>query len=93
MAIVTVFKLTTMTPEKYDGVITGLEQAGAGNPSGRLYHVAAVAEAGHMVVTDVWESPQKLEAFGEKLIPVLHANGVTPVQPEVTPVRGIIVGG
>ena len=92
MAIVTVFKLTTMTPEKYDGVIADLEQAGAGNPPGRLYHVASVAEAGHMIVTDVWESAQKLEAFGDKLIPVLHKNGVTPVQPEVTGVRGIIVG-
>jgi len=45
-----------------------------------------------MIVTDVWESGEKLAAFGEALFPVLHANGVTPVEPAVTPVRGIIVG-
>ena len=54
MAIVTVFKLTTMTPDKYEKVIAGLEGAGAGNPDGRLYHVASVAEGGTIIVTDVW---------------------------------------
>jgi hypothetical protein len=92
MPIVTVFNLTTMTPEKYDSVIAGLEDAGVGNPDGRLYHVGAQTAAGTMIVTDVWESPEKLEAFGKSLFPVLHANGVTPVEPQVTPARGIIVG-
>lgn len=45
-----------------------------------------------MVVNDDWESAELLEAFGESLFPVLHANGVTPVEPEVSPVRGIIIG-
>ena len=92
MAIVTVFNLTTMTPDQYDRTIAGLEDAGAGNPDGRLYHVASQTEAGSMVVTDVWESAEKLAAFGEALFPVLHRNGVTPVEPLVTPVRGIIAG-
>jgi hypothetical protein len=92
MAIVTVFKLTTMTTDKYKKVITDLESAGAGNPDGRLFHVAAVAEGGTIVVTDVWESPEKLEAFGSALFPVLHGAGVTPVAPEVKPVHGMIVG-
>jgi hypothetical protein len=92
MAIVTVFKLTTMTPEKYERAIAGLEAAGVGNPNGRLFHVAAESAEGTMVITDVWESAEMLEAFGKKLFPVLHANGVTPVEPEVKPVRGIIFG-
>jgi len=92
MAIVTVFKLTTMTTDKYEKVIAGLESAGAGNPDGRLYHVASVTEGGTIIVTDVWESAEKLEAFGAALFPVLHRAGVTPVAPEVTPVHGMIVG-
>jgi hypothetical protein len=92
MAIVTVFKLTTMTPEKYDRTIAGLDAAGAGNPPGRLFHVAAEAGDGTVVVTDVWESREKLQAFGEALIPVLRKVGVTPVEPEVTPARGYIFG-
>jgi hypothetical protein len=92
MAIITVFKLSTMTTEKYEKVIAGLEGAGAGNPDGRLHHVASLAHGGTIVVTDVWESAEKLKAFGEVLFPVLHRAGVTPVEPEVTPVHGMIVG-
>ena len=92
MAILTVFKLTTMTTDKYEKVIAGLEGVGAGNPAGRLYHVASVVEGGTIVVTDVWESAEKLEAFGAALFPVLQRAGVTPVAPEVTPVHGMIVG-
>lgn len=92
MPIVTVFDLKTMTPEKYDRVIAGLERAGAGNPPGRLYHVGAQTDAGTMIVTDVWESAEKLAAFGTALFPVLHAEGVTPVEPRITPVRGILLG-
>lgn len=92
MAIITVFDLTTMTPTKYDSAITRLEQVGAGSPDGRLYHVASVNESGTIVVTDVWESAEKLAAFGETLFPVLQENGVTPVEPVVMPVRGIISG-
>lgn len=92
MAIVTVFDLTTMTPDAYRRVIAGLEDAGAGNPDGRIFHVGAESAAGTMIVTDVWESADKLAAFGEALFPILHANGVTPVEPAVQPVRGFIVG-
>ncbi len=92
MAILTVFKLTTMTPDKYEKVIAALEGASAGNPDGRLHHVASVAPGGTIVVTDVWESAEKLKAFGEALLPALHRAGVTPVEPEVMPVQGMIVG-
>jgi hypothetical protein len=92
MAIVTVFDLTTMTPAKYDSVITRLNEVGAGSPDGRLYHVASVNESGTIVVTDVWESAEKLAAFGESLFPALQENGVTPVEPMVMPVRRIIPG-
>jgi hypothetical protein len=92
MAILAVFDLTTMTPANYDSAIAGLEEVGAGHPDGRLYHIASVKESGTIIVTDLWESPEKLAAFGESLLPVLHKNGVTPVEPVVTPVRGIIPG-
>jgi hypothetical protein len=92
MTIVTVFDLTTMTPAKYDSVIAGLEEVGAGKPDGRLYHVASVKESGTIIVTDVWESAEELAAFGKSLVPVLEENGVTPVEPAVTSVRRIISG-
>ena len=92
MAIITVFNLSTMTTEKYNQAIRGLEAAGQGKPKGRLYHVAARQEDGSTVVTDIWESAALLEEFGKTLIPVLNKAGVTPVQPMVYPVLNVIEG-
>ena len=92
MSIVTVFELSSMTTEKYDQVIRGLEAAGQGNPEGRLYHVASVQEDGSIIVTDVWESAELLDEFGKTLIPVLGKAGVSPVEPKVHPVHNVIVG-
>ncbi len=92
MPIITVFNLSTMTTEKYNQAIRGLEVAGQGKPKGRLYHVAARQEDGSTVVTDIWESAALLEEFGKTLIPVLNKAGVTPVQPKVYPVLNVIEG-
>lgn len=92
MTILTVFNLTTMDQEKYEAAIKGLEEAGQGKPKGRIYHVAVKTDDGSMIVTDIWESPELLEAFGKTLIPVLTGVGVTPVEPIVYPVINIIEG-
>lgn len=92
MPIITVFNLSTMTTEKYNQVIRGLEAAGQGKPKGRLYHVAARQEDGSTIVTDIWESAALLDEFGKTLIPVLNKAGVTPVQPKVHPVLSVIEG-
>jgi hypothetical protein len=92
MSIITVFNLSTMTAEKYNQAIRGLEAAGQGKPKGRLYHVAARQEDGSIIVTDIWESAALLDEFGKTLIPTLNKVGVTPVQPKVFPVQNIIEG-
>lgn len=92
MSIITVFNLSTMTTEKYNQAIRGLEAAGQGKPKGRLYHVAARQEDGSTVVTDIWESAALLEEFGKTLIPVLNKAGVTPVEPKVYPVLNVVEG-
>ncbi len=92
MAIITVFNLSTMTAEKYNQAIRGLEAAGQGKPKGRLHHVAARQEDGSTIVTDIWESAALLEEFGKTLVPVLNKAGVTPVEPKVYPVLNVIGG-
>jgi len=92
MSILTVFNLTTMNAEKYNKAITGLAAAGHGKPKGRLYHIATPQEDGSMIVTDIWESPESLDAFGKILIPVLNKAGVTPVEPKVYPILNVIEG-
>jgi len=92
MSIITIFNLSTMTTEKYNQAIRGLEAAGQGKPKGRLYHVAARQDDGSIIVTDIWESAALLDEFGKTLIPTLNKVGVTPVQPTVYPVQNIIEG-
>ena len=92
MSILTVFDLQTMDADKYNKAIKGLEEAGQGNPEGRLYHVASLQKDGSVIVTDVWESAELLEKFGKTLIPVLNKAGVEPVEPKVYPVQNYILG-
>ena len=92
MSILTVFNLSTMTAEKYNEAIRGLEAAGQGKPKGRLYHIASRQEDGSTIVTDIWESAELLDEFGKTLIPVLNKAGVTPVEPKVYPVVNVIEG-
>ena len=86
MAIVAEFNIPGMTAEQYDRTVQELEAKGAGAPEGRIFHVAAPTDTGWFVV-DVWESEEYFSRFGETLIPILVAAGVTPVQPEVRPVH------
>jgi hypothetical protein len=92
MSILTVFDLQTMDVDKYNKAIKGLEEAGQGNPEGRLYHVASLQKDGTITVTDVWESAELLDKFGNTLIPVLKKAGVEPVEPKVYPIQNYIQG-
>ena len=41
-------------------------------------------------VLDVWESEEHFERFGQTLMPILMAAGVTPTEPVVRPVHNIV---
>jgi hypothetical protein len=40
----------------------------------------------------VWDTQEHLEAFGERLKPILAEVGIDPGQPEIVPVHNIIKG-
>ena len=88
-AISVVFDVPDMTTAKYDQVIKDLIAAGQGNPPGRLYHVCSTKGNGCQVV-DVWTSGETLNQFAGTLMPILAKNGVTPPQPQITPVHNVI---
>jgi len=92
MSILTVFDLSSMTSDRYDEAVRGLEVAGQGKPQGRLHHVAGIKEDGSIIVVDVWDSAESLAAFGETMIPTLQEAGVSPVEPDVYPVHNVIAG-
>ena len=74
----------------YEGTVRDLEAAGLGNIPERLYHVSAKKENGWHV-TDVWESEEAFNKFGETLIPLHIKNGGTPVEPTILPVHNTIL--
>jgi len=84
------FTFPKLGAEVYEGVIKDLAAAGHGNIPERLYHVAAL-HGNDWHVTDVWESEEAFNKFGEIMVPILIKNGGTPVPPTVLPVFNIIV--
>lgn len=45
---------------------------------------------GNLRVSEVWDSQEQLDAFGERLMPVLSEVGIEPGQPEVLEVHNIV---
>lgn len=91
MALGMYFTPTSFTPARYDDTIKRLEEAGAGSPPGRLYHVAMEAD-GLIQVFDVWESEASFQAFGKTLLPIMKDLGADPGQPQASPVHNMIKG-
>ena len=80
------------TTDQYDETIRRLEQAGDFPPDGLEYHVAFLSEDGNLRVSEIWESQQQFEAFGQRLMPLLSEVGIDPGQPEILQIHNIIKG-
>ncbi len=79
-----------MTPEKYDETLPRIEAAGEFPPDGLEYHVA-FSSGGSFRVSEIWDSMEQFEAFGERLMPILAAGGVELAgPPEVIEVHNSI---
>ena len=89
--IVAVLDIPGQTDDQQDQLNKELEEAGAGSPEGRLYHVGCSKEGGIFVV-EVWESDELRDQFVQKLVPILRKLGLPPAEPQIYPVRNIIKG-
>ena len=65
----------SMNDEKYDAVMPSLEAAGEWPPDGLAFHVAFTS-GGSFRVSEIWDSQEQFEAFGERLMPILQEGGV-----------------
>jgi hypothetical protein len=93
MAIGYYFSPQNMSTEQYDETLRRLDEAGAATPDGRLVHVVFKDnQSGGLHVFDVWESEEKFDAFGQKLMPILGELGVDPGQPEKVEVHNYLAG-
>ena len=90
MAIVAMFEVNGATASKYDEVIHLLTEIGEGVPDGQMYHIC-YGERERLQVIDVFESQAKLDAIGEKLMPILQDMGIEAT-PTVFEIYNIIEG-
>jgi hypothetical protein len=90
MSIVVRFSPTNVDREKYDESLRRLEQAGLWpSPAGLELHVAFGPED-NMRVSEIWDSREQLEAYGEQLMPILAEIGIEfSAGPEVFEVHNI----
>jgi hypothetical protein len=90
MSIVVRFSPTNVTTEKYDESLKRLKEAGSWPPDGLEYHVLFGPE-GNLRVSEIWDSQEQLEAFGERLMPILTDLGIEfSGAPEILEVRNIV---
>ena len=90
MSIVVRFTPTSMTAEKYDAVLPKIEEAGAFPPDGLDYHIC-FGSPGNLRVSEIWDSREKFEAFGERLMPILSDAGIEfSGTPEIFEVHKIV---
>jgi hypothetical protein len=75
MSIVVRCPASNVTNQQYNSVHSALQQSGDWPPAGCLIHLAFGDEQ-NVHVSEIWESQEQLQAFGEKLQPKLAAAGI-----------------
>ena len=90
MSIVVRFQPAALTTEQYDESIRRLKEAGEFPPDGLEYHICFGPD-GNMKVSEIWDSREQLESFGERLMPLLADVGIEfSGEPEIFEVHNII---
>lgn len=75
MAILARFDVEGADTAQYDEVIRRLTAIGQRVPDGQLYHIC-YGDRQRLQVIDVFESQEKLDAFGATLMPILQDMGI-----------------
>ena len=93
MSVLARFTPASLTAAQYDESISKLEEAGDFPPDGLDYHVCFGTE-GNLAVSEIWDSGEQLQAFGERLMPILSEAGidVESTQPEFLEVHNLELG-
>ena len=89
MSVLIRFEPASVTTEQYDEAVQRLEEAGEIPADGLDYHVCFKVD-GNLRVSEIWDSREKFDAFGEKLMPVLQDIGIEPGEPKELEIHNII---
>jgi hypothetical protein len=89
MSVLIRFAPPALSAAQYDESVRKLEQQGDWPPDGLEYHVCFGSD-GNLRVSEIWDSREQLEAFGERLMPVLSEVGIEPGEPEILEVHNSV---
>lgn len=80
------FNFPGLSASNYDKIWEEIRGLGYSNPKGLLHHVGGI-QGKNLIVSDVWESLEAFNKFGEILLPLMGKLGFPKVQPTITPVH------
>lgn len=89
MSVLARFTPASLTAAQYDESVRKLEESGDFPPDGLEYHLCFGTE-GSLQVSEIWASLEQLEAFGERLMPILAEIGIEPGEPTLLEVHNIV---
>jgi len=89
MSIVVRFTPASLTQQQYDETVRRMQEDGTFPPEGMDYHVC-FGEEGRLRVSEIWDSREQWQAFGERLMPVLADVGIDPGDPDVFEVHNVV---
>ena len=89
MSILIRFAPTSLTAEQYNESVRRLEAEGAIPADGMDFHVCFGTD-GNLRVSEIWDSKEQWEAFGERLMPILQDVGIEPGEPEILAIHRVI---
>ena len=77
--------------EKYDEALRKHESAGVEFPPDGMAHHVCFGSNGTLAVSEIWDSREQFEAYGERLMPMLKEVGIEFLgEPEILEVRNIV---
>jgi hypothetical protein len=83
------FAPQSLTAAQYDNAVRRLTAEGVLPAEGLDYEICFGADD-NLKVSQVWDTQQQLDAFGERLMPILAELGINPGEPEVLEVHSVI---
>lgn len=89
MSVLIRFAPPSLRAAQYDEVVRRLNENGVFPAEGLEFEVCFGSE-GNLKVSQVWDSQEHLDAFSQRLMPILAEVGIEPGQPEVLPVHNTI---
>lgn len=66
----------SVTTEQYDESVRRLEESEANWPPDGMEHHIAFTSGGNFRVSEIWDTREQLEAFGQRLMPLLADIGI-----------------